>query len=290
MVRKRLVWVGAIALLVVAGAAAVGGAQEPEYVDDDGSVHEGSLRLLQQVGVLAGLECGPAAICPKDPIDRTMMAVWLIRARDHALLADQEQGRAEWEPHPGLEDLSGYFYLSNRFADLGTLSFRSWPYPGRLYSEGISAGCRTDPLRYCPDSPVTRAQMASFLVRAFDLEEAPAAGFADVDERSVHAGAIDALAASGITAGCSADPLLFCPNNQVTRGQMASFLGPGDEPLVPPGRLPSSSTARTSPPAETLRYSTTDTRPMETSPTSTTANTLASPVKTTRELGTSART
>ena len=119
MVRKRLVWVGAIALLVVAGAAAVAGAQEPEYVDDDGSVHEGSLRLLQQVGVLAGLECGPAAICPKDLIDRTMMAVWVIRARDHVLVAGQEPGRAEWEPHPGLEDLSGYSSLSNRFADLG---------------------------------------------------------------------------------------------------------------------------------------------------------------------------
>ena len=221
MVRKRLVWVGAIALLVVVGAVAVAGAQEPEYVDDDGSVHEESLRLLQQVGVLAGSECGPAAICPKDPIDRTMMAVWVIRARDHVLLTGQEPGQAEWEPHPGLEDLSSLWGLWIRFADLGPEVLSS--YAGRLYSEGISAGCKTDPLRYCPDSPVTRGQMASFLVRAFDLEEAPAAGFSDI-EGSVHAGSIDALAASGVTAGCSADPLLYCPNDPVTRGQMATFL------------------------------------------------------------------
>ena len=64
-----------------------------------GRVHEESLRLLQRVGVFAGLECGPAVICPKDPIDRTMMAVWVIRARVYVLLADQESGRAEWEPH-----------------------------------------------------------------------------------------------------------------------------------------------------------------------------------------------
>ena len=213
-----------MALLVVAGAAAVGGAQEPEYVDDDGSVHEESLRLLQQVGVLAGSACGPDAICPKDPIDRTMMAVWVIRARDHVLLTHLEPGHAEWEPHSFLDDLSFYALLTGRFADAKTLPFALWPYPGRLYSEGISAGCRLDPLRYCPDSPVTREQMASFLVRAFDLEEATAAGFSDVDEEGVHAGAIDALAASGVTAGCSADPLLFCPYDSVTRGQMATFL------------------------------------------------------------------
>lgn len=223
MVRKRLVWVGAIALLVIVGAAAVAGAQEPEYGDDDGSVHEESLRLLQRVGVLAGLECGPAAICPKDPIDRTMMAVWVIRARDYVLLAGQEPGQAEWEPHPGLEDLSSLWGLSWRFADAGDFPEVLLPYAGRLYSEGISAGCRPDPLRYCHDSPVTRGQMASFLVRAFDLEEAPAVGFSDI-EGSVHAGSIDALAASGVTAGCSADPLLYCPNDPVTRGQMATFL------------------------------------------------------------------
>ena len=151
------------------------------------------------------------------------MAVWVVRARDYVLLADLEPQQAEWELHPGREDLAGYTTLSTRFADVEHLPSRLRQYPGRLQSEGVTAGCRTDPLRYCPDSPVTRGQMASFLVRAFDLEEASAAGFADV-EGSVHTGAIDALAASEVTAGCSADPLLFCPNDPVTRGQMATFL------------------------------------------------------------------
>ena len=38
-----------------------------------------------------------------------------------------------------------------------------------LAAEGITAGCSTEPLQYCPNKPVTRAQMATFLVRALDL-------------------------------------------------------------------------------------------------------------------------
>ena len=34
-----------------------------------------------------------------------------------------------------------------------------------IYAAGITVGCDMSPLRYCPDSPVTRAQMATFLAR-----------------------------------------------------------------------------------------------------------------------------
>ena len=33
-------------------------------------------------------------------------------------------------------------------------------------------GCRTEPLRFCPDQTVTRSRMATFLVRAFDCPSA----------------------------------------------------------------------------------------------------------------------
>ena len=46
-----------------------------------------------------------------------------------------------------------------------------------MYGRGVTRGCTTDPLNYCPAKPVTRAQMASFFVRAIDLvPAAPAAG------------------------------------------------------------------------------------------------------------------
>ena len=38
---------------------------------------------------------------------------------------------------------------------------------------------------------------------------------------------IEALAASGITGGCSAAPPLYCPDDPLTRGQMAVFLAKG---------------------------------------------------------------
>jgi hypothetical protein len=35
---------------------------------------------------------------------------------------------------------------------------------------------------------------------------------------------IEALHASGITGGCQASPPLYCPDDPVTRGQVAAFL------------------------------------------------------------------
>jgi hypothetical protein len=83
---------------------------------------------------------------------------------------------------------------------------------------GITQGCAFD--RYCPNDPVTREQMASFLVRAFFF---PAGDdlFTD-DDDSVHENDINALAKSGVTVGCA--PNLYCPEGVVTREQMAAFL------------------------------------------------------------------
>jgi hypothetical protein len=39
----------------------------------------------------------------------------------------------------------------------------------QLAEEGITSGCSASPMMYCPATPVTRDQMAVFLVRNFDL-------------------------------------------------------------------------------------------------------------------------
>jgi hypothetical protein len=91
-----------------------------------------------------------------------------------------------------------------------------------LAGEGVTKGCNPPANnRFCPDESVTRAQMAAFLVRALDLPAAGGDAFTD-DDVSVFEADIDALAASGITAGCEASA--FCPNAPVTRAQMAAFL------------------------------------------------------------------
>ena len=84
--------------------------------------------------------------------------------------------------------------------------------------EGITQGCTDE--SFCPQAPLTRAQAASMLARALELEPVSDSAFADV--RGVHAGAINALADAGITAGCADG--LFCPDETLTRAQAAALL------------------------------------------------------------------
>ncbi len=88
-----------------------------------------------------------------------------------------------------------------------------------LFAEGITKGCSAT--LYCPNDPVTRGQMASFLVRMFDLPPTDADYFTD-DDGTTHEIEINKLAASGITVGCTATT--FCPTANVRRDEMASFL------------------------------------------------------------------
>ena len=90
---------------------------------------------------------------------------------------------------------------------------------------------------YRPSLPVTRAQMATFLVRALEPARClQPPEFSDVTIDSVHAETIATLARTGITTGFSDGT--FRPDQPVTRGQMAtfltrSFLAP-HEPSPPP--------------------------------------------------------
>jgi len=89
----------------------------------------------------------------------------------------------------------------------------------RLAAAGITSGCTAT--TFCPNAPVARDQMASFLARAFALPATTTDYFTD-DEGNIHEVNINRLAASGITSGCT--PTTYCPNLDVTRGQMAAFL------------------------------------------------------------------
>ncbi|MCY4456678.1 MAG: S-layer homology domain-containing protein, partial [Acidimicrobiaceae bacterium] len=93
-----------------------------------------------------------------------------------------------------------------------------------VFAAGITTGCSQNPLSYCPNNPVTRAQMATFLTRALKLDDTTEAGFTDVDPSNNHTASINAVFAAGITTGCSQNPLSYCPNQPVTRAQMATFL------------------------------------------------------------------
>ena len=190
--------VGVAVLLVAVAAVVPAGAQ-----DEDAGVHQPAVDALKAFDVFDGTGCGDSGgLCPREPLLRWEMAVWLVRILDGT--------------EPAVPPMSG-------FADVdGDLWWAA--HTERLAELGVTQGCATGPLRFCPDRPVNRGQMAAFLVRAFGLGEGPAAGFGDVAAGHTFAADIDALAAAGVTVGCSADPLRYCPGRAVTRGQMATFL------------------------------------------------------------------
>jgi hypothetical protein len=161
------------------------------FRDDDGSVHEANIEALAAAGITTG--CGNEIFCPEDIVTREQMAAFLQRALD-------------------LPAVSGDHFVDDNSSQFeGAIE--------SLVNAGITSGCGTN--RFCPRSPVTRGQMAAFLQRALNLPLASGNHFTD-DNGSSFERSIEALAAAGITKGCSADR--FCPNEPVTRAQMATFL------------------------------------------------------------------
>jgi hypothetical protein len=65
---------------------------------------------------------------------------------------------------------SGYVppAASGVFADV-PVGYWAAAWIEQLAAEGVTGGCNTNPLQYCPSNPVSRDQMAVFLVRNFNL-------------------------------------------------------------------------------------------------------------------------
>ena len=132
-----------------------------------------------------------------------------------------ERGMGNFTPTPN---------PSGMFADL--------PYPGiegytpfieEFYNDGITGGCSVNPLMYCPQNTVKRWQTAVFIERAlgnFSPSPSPTGMFADVPYPGLEAFTpfIEQFYNDGITIGCVLNPLMFCPQNNVLRSEMAVFI------------------------------------------------------------------
>ena len=103
---------------------------------------------MAREAITSGCATSPARYCPTAGVTRGEMAVFLLRAK-HG---------------------SGYQPLAatGMFADVPVGSTFA-PWIEQLAREGITGGCATSPARYCPGDPVTRGQIAVFLVRTFAL-------------------------------------------------------------------------------------------------------------------------
>jgi len=199
----------ALAAVVAWGPVAAG----QTFLDvPPGSVYFEAVEAVTAPGGSVYMEgCGGSFFCPDGPVTREDMAVWLERA------------------------LHGPGYVlpgaTGEFSDVPA-GYCLAPWIEQLHRDGVTAGCSPDPPRYCPYHPVTRAQMAVFLlVVEHHGEDPPYAPppcrgvFQDVPCPGYWAAPwIEALYDEGITAGCSVDPPLYCPEASVTRAQMAAFL------------------------------------------------------------------
>lgn len=185
---------------------------EGRFCDEDGSVHQSSIEMIAEWRITVGCdEADPRLFCPSQSITRRQMAAFLYRAVTHrwgtpAAPERQELGDvgeeawyrlfADWAVANGVIEAEGGTFNPGGVvtrADMARMLVAAFPHLSAaeeaeglfedvegadeaavramegLFQAGVTRGCTTSPLRYCPDQPVTRAQMASFFVRALNL-------------------------------------------------------------------------------------------------------------------------
>ena len=163
------------------------------------------INRLYKAGITGGCIIAPPSFCPDAIVTRAQMAVFLERSIHFP---------TTFTP----------LNASPTFTD--TVGHWAEDWIEVLRSDGITGGCGTN--LFCPEDPVTRAQMAVFLLKSkYGSSYTPPAvgtstGFNDVPTTHWAAAWIKQLAAEGITGGCSGGN--YCPDNPVTRAEMAVFL------------------------------------------------------------------
>jgi subtilisin family serine protease len=163
------------------------------FDDIAGSPFINDILWAYENGVTTGCSTNPPLFCPNQSVLRDQMATFLDRVLDLP------------------EATMDHFTDDNGNIHEAAIN--------RLAEAGVTTGCGGG--KYCPSAPVARDQMASFLVRAFELPATATDYFTD-DTGNIHEENINALRESGITTGCTATT--FCPAQLVTRAQMTAFL------------------------------------------------------------------
>jgi hypothetical protein len=174
------------------------------FESGNGTIRQEFVRLVNSYGVIPG---SSPAVDRSDP----------SRAPDHDILRSSRDSA----PDLGAFEQTG---ASGTFVDDDGNTFEAdieW-----LAAEGITKGCNP-PVndRYCPDDLVTRGQMAAFIVRALDLSAGAGDDLFIDDDGSTFENDIDRLGTAGVTKGCNPPTNnRYCPDDFVTRGQMAAFI------------------------------------------------------------------
>ena len=201
---------GSLNNVVVTNPNATGGTLVNGFVADFADVpgaQQFYFHITKLVSNAITVGCGTGIYCPLNSVTRQQMAVFLLKAKN---------GAAYTPPN-----------CTGIFTDVQCPGpFTNWIED--LAGQGITGGCGNN--NFCPNATVTRKQMAPFLMKTLygsshvptpctgiftDVTCTPGSGFGDF---------IEELYTLGITGGCVASPLQYCPDNPNTRAQMAVFL------------------------------------------------------------------
>ena len=177
-----------------------------------GAFASDQIETLSAAGITAGCSPTPPLFCPDAVINRWQMAVFI----------ETSLGASPSATCTGM------------FNDVSSLTVGDviCGFIEDSASRGITGGCSTNPPLFCPDAPITRGQMAVFIEAALgNPANTCTARFTDVPLGNPFCGFVERLADDGITSGCGGGN--FCPDNPVTRAQMAVFLVAAPSPLSP---------------------------------------------------------
>ena len=199
-----------MALVLVASTALAALPPGGTFIDDDLSPHEGNIEALVASGVINGCSVDPPRYCPLMPVTRAETAALLVRAvgafddsvpyqgtfsdvaadawfaaaveqaAELGIMSGTDDGRflpdfavTRWEMAVSLvRALEGEDELLPAwgvFADVPVTSEYA-SHVERVWQLGITLGCSTEPLSFCPDEITTRGEMASFLARGLELD------------------------------------------------------------------------------------------------------------------------
>jgi hypothetical protein len=179
------------------------------FVDDDGNLHEPNIEAIAAAGITKGCNPPDNdRFCPSQTVTRAEMAAFLVRAMGFEDFLVPYRGTfpdvAEGQWYTGyvetLADLgvtTGYtdgtyrpngtvtraemaVFLTRAFSTVTPPTAQgiftdvpagAWYADAaeQIFADGITKGCKTTPLGYCPDALVSRDQMASFLARALGI-------------------------------------------------------------------------------------------------------------------------
>ncbi|HLK62366.1 MAG TPA: alginate lyase family protein [Bryobacteraceae bacterium] len=177
-----------------------------------------AIDLLREYGVTGGCGANPPAYCPATNIPESQMAVFVTRSIF------------------GGDDFP---YTQTPYFSDAPASNQYFQWIQKEQELGIAVSCSAT--QFCPDSAVTRGIMAVLIVRSrygmsMPVNYPAAPYFTDVPSTHPYFPWIQKMAQLGITSGCG--PTTYCPDDPVTREQMAVFIMRGEFNQLLPANVP----------------------------------------------------